>query len=80
MASRDDLYGLIGRAVANPEFAKKVVEDPVAAAKGAGVELTTDQKAWLSENPVQWTNFVGMISRSESVGALNCGTCLVDGH
>jgi len=43
MASENEMYQLIGRAVVNGEFRKKLAADPQAAAKELGVTLTPKQ-------------------------------------
>lgn len=80
MASREELYALVGRAIADPAFGQKVKQDVVAAATENGVDLSPDQKQWLASNPTQWRNFLGLIQAPGQVGELNCGTCIVDGH
>ena len=47
MATEKEMYELIGRAVADPEFRKKLTADPEEAAKEAGYTLTDEQLAAL---------------------------------
>jgi hypothetical protein len=47
MATEEEMYALIGRAVADPEFRSKLAADPEAAAKEAGYTLTEEQLAAL---------------------------------
>jgi hypothetical protein len=43
MATEKEMYELIGRAVADPEFRKKIAANPEEAAKEAGYTLTAEQ-------------------------------------
>jgi hypothetical protein len=47
MATEEEMYALIGRAVADPEFRSKFAADPEGAAKEAGYTLTEEQLAAL---------------------------------
>jgi len=47
MATEEEMYALIGRAVADPEFRSKLAADPESAAKEAGYTLTEEQLATL---------------------------------
>jgi hypothetical protein len=47
MATEEEMYALIGRAVADAEFRSKLAADPEGAAKEAGVTLTEEQLATL---------------------------------
>jgi hypothetical protein len=47
MATQEEMYALIGRAVADAEFRAKLAADPEAAAKEAGYVLTEEQLATL---------------------------------
>ena len=47
MATEKEIHELIGRAVADPEFRSKLVEDPEKAVQEAGYELTEEQLAAL---------------------------------
>jgi len=47
MATEEELYALIGRAVVDAEFRKKLIADPEGAAKEAGYTLTEEQLAAL---------------------------------
>lgn len=80
MASREELYQIVGRAVVDPAFQQQVLNDPEAAASSAGVQLTPDQKNWISSNPTQWQNFLKLLAKPGGVGVLDCHTCIVDGH
>ena len=48
MATEKEMYELIGRAVADPEFRKKLTANPEEAAKEAGYTLTDEQLAALN--------------------------------
>ncbi len=43
MATEKEIYELVGRAVANEEFRKKLASDPETTVKEAGFELTSEQ-------------------------------------
>jgi len=47
MATEKEMHELIGRAVADPDFRAKLVEDPKKAIAEAGYELTEEQLAGL---------------------------------
>jgi hypothetical protein len=47
MATEQEMYALIGRAVADPEFRSKFAADPEGAAKEVGYTLTEEQLAAL---------------------------------
>lgn len=47
MATEKEMYELVGRAVVDAEFRKKLMADPAQAAKEAGYTLTTEQLAAL---------------------------------
>lgn len=49
MTSKDELHSIAGKALADPEFRQKLMEDPEAAVKDAGIELTDEQMAALKE-------------------------------
>ena len=49
MATQDDLRTVAGKAVADPEFRQKLIDDPEAAVKEAGIELTPEQIQALKE-------------------------------
>ena len=49
MANQDDLRLVAGKAVADPAFRKKLIDDPETAVKEAGIELTPDQIQALKE-------------------------------
>ena len=49
MATQDDLRTVAGRAVANPEFRQKLIDDPEAAVKEAGIDLSDEQMKALKE-------------------------------
>jgi hypothetical protein len=43
MATQEDLRAVAGKAVADPEFRQKLIEDPESAVKVAGIELSAEQ-------------------------------------
>ena len=43
MATKEELNRLVGKALSDEAFRKEFIEDPVAAAKKEGIELTPDQ-------------------------------------
>jgi Ribosomally synthesized peptide prototyped by Frankia Franean1_4349. len=47
MATEEEMYSMIGRAVVDAEFRKKLMEDPEAAAKEAGYTVSAEQVATL---------------------------------
>ena len=47
MATEEEMYALIGRAVADPEFRSKLAADPEGATKEVGYTLTEEQLATL---------------------------------
>ena len=49
MATKDDLRAIAGKALVDPEFRQKLSEDPEAAVKEVGIELTPDQIKALKE-------------------------------
>ena len=49
MATQDDLRAVAGKAVADPKFRQKLIEDPEAAVKEARIELTDEQMKALKE-------------------------------
>ena len=49
MASQDDLRAVAGKALADPEFRQKLIDDPEAAVKAAGIELSGEQLKALKE-------------------------------
>jgi hypothetical protein len=49
MATQEDLRTVAGKAVADPEFRQKLIEDPEAAVKAAGIELSAEQMKALKE-------------------------------
>jgi hypothetical protein len=50
MATEKEMHELIGRAVTNTEFRKKLMKNPEQAAKEAGYTLTAKQSAALSSS------------------------------
>ena len=48
MATEQELYEVIGRAVVDPAFRARLAADPVAAAAEAGVALTAEEAAGLT--------------------------------
>jgi hypothetical protein len=66
-----------------PHFQQAVINNPVQAARNAGIDLSPDQEQWLSGNPEQWRNFVQIIGGAKGAGGvtpLDCNICVVDGH
>jgi acyl-CoA hydrolase len=49
MATQEDLRAVAGKAIADPDFRKKLLDDPEAAVKGAGIDLTPEQMKTLKE-------------------------------
>ena len=49
MATQDDLRTIAGKAIADPDFREKLLSDPEAAVKEAGIELSDDQLNALKE-------------------------------
>jgi hypothetical protein len=47
MATEKEIYEIIGRAVADPEFRKRLIADPKATAQESGYTLTDEQVALL---------------------------------
>jgi len=47
MATQEDLRAVAGKAVADPAFRQQLLDDPEAAVKAAGIELSDDQMAAL---------------------------------
>jgi len=43
MATKEDLKELVGKALSDEAFRKEFIEDPPAAAKKVGIDLTPDQ-------------------------------------
>jgi len=43
MATEDDLRTVAGKAIAEPEFRQKLLDNPEAAVKEAGIDLTPEQ-------------------------------------
>jgi hypothetical protein len=43
MATQEDLRAVAGKAIADPEFRQKLLDDPEAAVKEAGIDLTDEQ-------------------------------------
>jgi hypothetical protein len=80
VATRDELYQVVGRAVTDPAFKAKIQVDPVSAVETLNVRLSDEQKQWLTSKPEQWQNFIKMIAAPDGVNPLDCGTCIVDGH
>jgi nucleoid-associated protein YejK len=53
MATKQQMYALIGRMVADPSFRASLVEDPEKAVKHAGYDLTEEQMAALKEHDLK---------------------------
>jgi len=49
MADQKDLRAVAGKAISDPEFRKKLLEDPEAAVKAAGIDLTPEQMKALKD-------------------------------
>ena len=49
MANQDDLRTIAGKAIADPDFREKLLNDPEAAVNEAGIELSPDQMKALKE-------------------------------
>lgn len=49
MATQDDLRAVAGKALADPEFRQKLMDDPEAAVKEAGINLSDEQMKSLKE-------------------------------
>ena len=49
MSNQDDLRAIAGKALADPEFRIKLLEDPEAAVKEAGIELNEEQVKALND-------------------------------
>ena len=49
MATQEDLRAVAGKALAEPEFRQKLLDDPEAAVKEAGIELNEEQMKALKE-------------------------------
>ena len=47
MATEKEMYELLGRALTDPQLRAVLVEDPVKAAQGLGMDLTEEQLAGL---------------------------------
>jgi hypothetical protein len=47
MASNEELKRIVGQAVSDAAFRQALLDDPVAAIQGKGVELTTEQVEYL---------------------------------
>lgn len=49
MANEKEMYELLGRALAEPEFRQSLVEDPAKATAALGISLTEEQVAAFKE-------------------------------
>ncbi|MBL7161170.1 MAG: Franean1_4349 family RiPP [Anaerolineales bacterium] len=49
MAEKDDLRTIAGKALADPDFRQKLLDDPEAAAAEAGFELSAEQMKTLKD-------------------------------
>ncbi len=47
MATQEEIYQLLGKALAEPEFRQQLTADPVGAAQGMGVTLAEEEVAAL---------------------------------
>jgi hypothetical protein len=49
MATKDDLRAIAGKALADPEFRQKLIDDPEGTVKEAGIELSDEEMKALKE-------------------------------
>ena len=49
MATQEDLRAVAGKAIADPDFRQKLLDDPEKAVKSAGIELSADQMKALKD-------------------------------
>jgi len=49
MTPQENLRAVAGKAIADPEFRQKLLDDPEAAVKSAGIELSAEQMKALKE-------------------------------
>ena len=49
MATQEDLRAVAGKAIADPDFRQKLLDNPEAAVKEAGIDLTDEQLKALNE-------------------------------
>ena len=49
MATQDDLRAVAGKALSDPEFRQKLIDDPEAAVQEAGIQLNVEQMKALKE-------------------------------
>lgn len=82
VASKQELHQLVGRLMTDAKLHAQAKNDPVAAAKSAGIHLTPEQEKWLASKPAQFDKMMTVASSaySQDPGGENCGTCIVDGH
>lgn len=77
MATRRELYELIGRCATAPTFLDTILSDPIAAARSVDIDLTDDQARWIQSKPQQIANFAKIL---DGARPYDCGTCILDGH
>lgn len=82
MASKRELYELVGKCAINPTFMAQMTSDPATTALSMGIDLSPEQLAWLKTSPSQLSNFVKIVTPSSGnvANTNDCGTCIVDGH
>ena len=76
MASSKEMYEIIGRAVAHPDFRNELVNDPAKAVQGLGYTLTPEQVRALHEADLSKISeeLTGRVSKmSFTCGALGLG-------
>jgi hypothetical protein len=83
MATRRELLEVVGNAVVDGGFFKRFKDDPIAAVKSLGIELTQSQADFVKSNPQQLTEFIKRVQKDfQPAGPRpeDCGVCIVDGH
>ena len=53
MATKNEMYELLGRAMADAAFRAQLIADPLKAAQGAGYTLTTEQLDGLKKSDLK---------------------------
>jgi len=72
MATEKEMYELIGRAIADPEFRARLGQDPEKAVAEAAYELTEEQLAGLKATDLQALS-EGL---DERLSKIKCGFCI----
>ena len=72
MATEKEMHELIGRAIADPEFRARLVQDPEKAVAEAAYELTEEQLAGLKATDLQALS-EGL---DERLSKIKCGFCV----